>query len=85
MADPTSPYFFKERREELDMTQRDVALKLDMTTSAVSCWDRAVSAPETRLVPRLAVVYRASEAQVLQACLAIAKRLNAVEAAAAAD
>lgn len=49
--------FFKRRRVEMEKTQRDIALALNMTTSAVSAWENDVSAPDRSIWPQVAAVY----------------------------
>ena len=44
------------RRTELGLTQQELAEKLHITNSAVSKWERGLSAPDIALLPRLADV-----------------------------
>jgi transcriptional regulator with XRE-family HTH domain len=48
--------FFRRRREELKLTQRDIALKLNITTGAVSSWDMGDAFPRPPLWDAVAEV-----------------------------
>ena len=46
--------FIQQRRKELDMTQNDLAEKLNVTAKAVSRWERGVGFPDIQLLEPLA-------------------------------
>ena len=46
--------FIQQRRKELGMTQNDLAEKLNVTSKAVSRWERGVGFPDIRLLEPLA-------------------------------
>lgn len=61
---PDRPNFFKDRRDELGMTQREIALRLEMTVQAVSAWETGKTAPQAKLAPKLAEIYKVSETRM---------------------
>jgi transcriptional regulator with XRE-family HTH domain len=67
--------FFKQRREELKLRQRDIARALDMTESAVGSWERGEAVPRLKLAPRLAPLYKVSveriEAEIVKQARAL--------------
>lgn len=65
--------YFKQRREELGLTQRDIALKLGMTTTAVSLWENGDSLPRITLFYRLADVYQVSVERISAEVLKLAR------------
>jgi transcriptional regulator with XRE-family HTH domain len=73
--------WFKKRRETLKITQRHIALRLNMTTSAVSAWENDEAAPRAMLSPKLASVYDVSEAEMDRQIAALAKRIHALATA----
>lgn len=72
MANTEENLFLQLRRALPDrQSQHDVAIKLGLTGSAVASWERYKSAPEVRLLPRLAEVYGVSQQKILEAVLEI--------------
>ena len=69
--------FFADRREELDLTQRDIALALGMTTTAVSCWELEKSAPRIGLAGKLAEIYKVSESRMVKEIAALSQKVLA--------
>lgn len=57
--------YFKRCRDAAGITQRTVALRLNITTSAVSQWERDETIPQLYHVPALACLYGVSEAEML--------------------
>lgn len=55
----------KERREELNLLQVDVAKKLGVTSSVISNYERAYRDPSTHMLKRLAFLYGTSSAYLL--------------------
>jgi len=64
-----APNYFLARRRELGLTQRAIALRLNMTTTAVSQWENG-GYPRVELYPRLAAAY---ETTVEEIALAVAR------------
>jgi transcriptional regulator with XRE-family HTH domain len=58
--------FFKSRRESLGLTQRDIAMRLNLTTSAVSAWECGDAIPRLSLLSELAKAYACSESCILR-------------------
>lgn len=52
--------FFKERREQLGLTQEQMADALSMTQPAVSSWECFAAAPRLKSAEKLAVGYQVS-------------------------
>lgn len=61
--------FFKTRREELRLTQRDIALALNITTSAVSAWETGPSTPRPQIWKQLAAVLKVDPKRIAMAVL----------------
>ena len=56
MTSKTMAEVISSRRKELELTQKDLAEKLDITDKAVSKWERGLACPDTALIPKLAVI-----------------------------
>jgi len=69
--------FFKQRRDELELRQRDIARALDMTESAIGSWERGEAVPRLKLAPRLAVVYRVSAERIESEIVKQSRKLTA--------
>ena len=54
MTSKTMAEVISSRRKELELTQKDLAEKLDITDKAVSKWERGLACPDTALIPKLA-------------------------------
>ncbi len=52
--------FFKRRRDELDMSQYDVARKVGITDKSVSAWERGETMPRRSLWSKVAEAYQIS-------------------------
>lgn len=72
--------FFKGRREELGLTQRDIALRLEITDSAVSAWECAEAAPRLKLSAKLAEIYGVSESKIIREIVELSKAAEAQRA-----
>lgn len=71
--------FFKEQREALGLTQRDVSIALNMTTSAVGAWENEITAPRIGIAAELAAVYKVTEARILKEISALSQRVIAAK------
>lgn len=58
--------FFKARRLELGLTQSEIATVVGTTTSAVSDWERGISLPGPKRIPRLARAYEMEPAELVR-------------------
>lgn len=58
--------FIAERRRRLNMTQRELAEKLNITDRAVSRWERGVGAPDISLILPLAEILNVSADELLE-------------------
>lgn len=58
--------FISELRKEKNMTQKDLAEKLNVTDKAVSKWERGVGYPEITILPRLADALGVTTSELLQ-------------------
>lgn len=54
-------------RKEQNMTQKELAAKLNLTDKAVSKWERDVACPDTQTIPRLAEILGISVEELLNA------------------
>lgn len=69
-----SSNFFLTRRTQLKLTQRAIAIQLDMTTAAVSKWEQpGGSLPQPQLWDRLAEVYKVSPERIASEILKAAR------------
>jgi transcriptional regulator with XRE-family HTH domain len=59
---------FKRRREELGITQRQIAdaIRPPMTSAAVGQWERGQAMPELGLLGQLAEIYKLPESKLLR-------------------
>lgn len=54
-------------RKEKGMTQKELAVKLDITDKAVSKWERDVAFPDTATIPKLAQILEVSVEELMNA------------------
>jgi transcriptional regulator with XRE-family HTH domain len=73
--------FFLQRREQLGKTQREIALALEMTTSAVSSWERGIAVPKIGLADKLAAVYQVSADRIIKEIAALAREATSAASA----
>lgn len=59
--------FISQRRKELNMTQADLAEKIQVTDKAVSRWERGLGLPDINTVEPLAIALDVSLAEVMKA------------------
>lgn len=72
--------FFKERREELKLTQREVSIDLGITESTIRNWEGFKTCPHLSMVAELARVYRSTRDAVEKAILECAREITRREA-----
>lgn len=65
--------FFRSRREELGLTQRDIALRLNITTSTVSQWECDDVLPRAETWDAIADVYGVSAERIAKEILKSAR------------
>lgn len=53
-------------RKEKNMTQRELADKLNVTDKAVSKWERGISCPDVNTIPKLADLFSISSDELLR-------------------
>jgi transcriptional regulator with XRE-family HTH domain len=70
--------FFRVRRDELGMTQRDIALALNMTETAVGNWEAGFSTPRPGIWDRVAAVYKVDAERIAAAVLEVTRAAAAV-------
>ena len=61
--------FFKEKRQEKNLTQKQIANILFVTESAVSKWEKGVAHPDITLLPKLSEILGVSEHELITASL----------------
>lgn len=72
-----SENFFKTRRDELKLTQWDVANAVGTKGSAPGQWERAESCPRLALIPALAQILQTSEDRILKEIAELDKLVRA--------
>jgi len=66
-------------REDMTLTQEDVAEKLSITRQTISKWERGINEPDIETIVKLADIYNVTIDQLLRADLSIVKRLAVKE------
>ena len=61
--------FLKSKRQEKNLTQKELANLLFVTESAVSKWERNVAHPDITLLPKLANILGVTEHELITACV----------------
>ena len=54
--------FFKQKRLEKNLTQKELAKQLFVTESAVSKWEKNIAHPDITLLPKLAEILEMMQA-----------------------
>lgn len=67
MSNKTLGEMISSLRKEKNMTQNDLAKKMNITDKAVSKWERNLSCPDVNSIPKLAEVLSVSVEQLLNA------------------
>lgn len=66
--------FFRDRRERLGLTQRQIADRLKMTPAAVSQWECGDAIPKVPLYDALAEIYRVSPERIAVEVMKLGRR-----------
>lgn len=61
--------FFKEKRLEKNITQKQLANKLFVSESAVSKWEKGIAHPDITLLPKLAEILSVTEHELITASI----------------
>ena len=67
MANKSMGEIISTLRKEKNMTQKDLAAKLNITDKAVSKWERDVACPDTLTLPKLAEILEVSVEELMNA------------------
>ena len=67
MANKTLGEMISSLRKEKNMTQNDLAEKMNVTDKAVSKWERNLSCPDVNSIPKLAEILGVSVEELLNA------------------
>ena len=72
--------FLKEKRQEKNLTQKELARELFISESAVSKWEKNVAHPDITLLPKLSVILGVSEHELITASVDKEARQEKVQA-----
>lgn len=72
--------FLKQRRQEKNLTQKDLASLLFISESAVSKWEKNVAHPDITLLPKLSEILEVSEHELITASIDKQARKEKVQA-----
>ena len=72
--------FLKEKRQEKNLTQKDLAKLLFVSESAVSKWEKDVAHPDITLLPKLSEILGVSEHELITASIDKQSREEKVQA-----
>ncbi|MBR6778560.1 MAG: helix-turn-helix domain-containing protein [Clostridia bacterium] len=61
--------FFKQKRQEKNLTQKELAQLLFVSESAVSKWEKNIAHPDITLLPKLAEILAVSEHELITASI----------------
>lgn len=61
--------FFKEKRQEKNLTQKELAKMLFVSESAVSKWEKNIAHPDITLLPKLAEILGVTEHELITASI----------------
>ena len=67
MVNKTLGEMISSLRTEKNMTQNDLASKMNVTDKAVSKWERNLSCPDVNSIPKLAEILGVSGEEILKA------------------
>ena len=62
--------FFRNQREKMNLTQKEVAKLLNVTNSSVSKWERGLSLPEISKIDEIARIFDISTSEVINCQIA---------------
>jgi len=72
--------FLKEKRQEKNLTQKDLAKKLFVCESAVSKWEKDIAHPDITLLPKLSEILEVTEHELITATIDKQLRIEKVQA-----
>ena len=72
--------FLKEKRQEKNLTQKDLANMLHVSESAISKWEKDVARPDISLLPKLSEILGVSEHELITASIDKQSRAEKVQA-----
>ena len=72
--------FFKQKRNEKNLTQKDLAKLLFVSESAVSKWESGVSHPDITLLPRISEIFGVTEHELITASIDTNARIEKAQA-----
>ena len=72
--------FLKQKRQEKNLTQKDLAKLLFVSESAVSKWEKDVAHPDITLLPKLAEILKVTEHELITASIDNKSREEKVQA-----
>lgn len=72
--------FISKRRKELNMTQKDLAIKLNVTDKAVSKWERGLGCPDVSILELLSSILGVSILELLKGRIIEGKVIPVTEA-----
>lgn len=71
--------FLKEKRQEVNLTQKELAKSLFVSESAVSKWEKNVAHPDITLLPKLSEILGVTEHELITASIDIQSRQEKVQ------
>ena len=69
----------KQCREEIGLSQEDIAERLHITRQAVSKWERGINEPDIETIVRLSDMYNVTIDQLLRGDLSVVRKLAVKE------
>ena len=72
--------FFKQKRQEMNLTQKELANFLFVSESAVSKWEKDIAHPDITLLPKIAEILNVSEHELITASIDSNSRKEKVQA-----
>ena len=72
--------FLKQKRQEKNLTQKDLAKALFVTESAVSKWEKNIAHPDITLIPKLSEILGVNEHELITASIDMQSREEKVQA-----
>ncbi len=72
--------FLKQKRQDKNLTQKDLAKKLFISESAISKWEKNIARPDITLLPKLSEILEVSEHELITASIDEKSREEKVQA-----
>ena len=72
--------FFKEKRQEKNLTQKELSKLLFVSESAVSKWEKNIAHPDITLLPKIAEILGVTEHELITASIDDNSRQEKVQA-----